>query len=290
MKLRPVPFGTSNFKDSVAIPSQRSGGTHALSPRFGAEAPDVYETDASPKEVPVKVWVKQYETGTPVKNAKVIDLATGDSWKTGKDGYAHLSVAPGRTLTLALHKALCPDIQTASVTVPPEGLTDLNNEITIQAAGSFLYKLLRLGIGKPEADARHIIVTVSAAGKNLHDDEGEAGVKLTLRTADGQPVENSAMYLGKLLGKTEWFRPVLSARIPFLKRFAKQETSGDGGVVFRNVKPEFKNGQPAEYVIEASKTGPDGKPMTFSSAKVRIYPDSPEVINVSPPLGPRVIG
>ena len=127
----------------------------------------------------------------------------------------------------------------------------------------------------------------------MHNDEGEEGVALTLRSADGSIVhEETPMYLGKLFfGATEWVRPILSARIPFLKRFAHKTTSGDGGVIFKNVKPIFnKDGSPAEYILEASKTGPNGQPIRFSTAKVTIFPDSPEAINVSPPLGPRVNG
>lgn len=282
-------FSLGSFKHLAGTGFKQSFMTTKPALLFCGEANNDILSQSGVKDVPVNVWVKQYETGKPLINSKVVDLATGEAWKTGLDGYARLKVSPGRVLTLVLRQKGYPDTQTASVTVPPEGLTDVNDEITLQVAGRALYKLLRLGVGKPKQGKHHVAVTVSALGRNLHDDKGEGDVRVTLRSVNGKVHEGAPIYLGKMFGKTEWVRPILSSRIPFLKKYAHTVTSEDGGVIFKNVKPDFKNGQPAEYIIEAQKENADGTPVAFTQAKITIFPDSPELINVSPPLGPKVV-
>jgi hypothetical protein len=99
-----------------------------------------------------------------------------------------------------------------------------------------------------------------------------------LRSADGTS-RNDAVYLGTFLGKTEWIRPILSVRLPFLRAaLAHKATSFDGGAIFMNVPP-------GDYIFEARKNG-----VTISSAAMTIYPNSPNVINVSPPWVPKVKG
>ena len=229
----------------------------------------------------VTVWAKQYENSKPIADADITDAATGEHWRTDKNGYAQLEVEPGRRLTLTFNKKSFPALQTATVTVPREGLTGEDREITFQVPGKKLYKALRAVFGKPKKGTHHIVTTVSAAGRNLHNDKGEAGVTVTLTSADGKTTRSDGVYMGTVLGKTEWLRPIATARLPGLKRFRHKATSHDGGAMFLNVPP-------GDYILEAHKTGKDGKPVLFETTHVIVSKDSPELINASPPHGPRV--
>ncbi|HTK85420.1 MAG TPA: hypothetical protein VL625_10075 [Patescibacteria group bacterium] len=229
-------------------------------------------------KVPVSIWAKDYVTSNPIGDAEIVDLPTGERWKTGADGYAHVMAEPGRIITPVLEKEGYPRMQGPTVTIPPDGLNDADHEITLQVPGNGVYRALMTAFGKPQPGRHHVVTTVSALGKNLHDDEGEKGVSVTLRSADGAS-RNDAVYLGTFLGKTEWIRPILSVRLPFLRAaLAHKATSFDGGAIFMNVPP-------GDYIFEARKNG-----VTISSAAMTIYPNSPNVINVSPPWGPKVKG
>jgi hypothetical protein len=234
------------------------------------------------KKVLVRIWAKQYENSRPLADAEITDMHTGESWRTGADGYAEAEVEAGRTLSLKFNKASYPEVQAGSVKVPAGGLKSENREITLQVPGSKLYKALRVALGSPKTGTHHVVTTVSAAGKNLHDDLGEEGVVVTLRSADRKTSRNDAIYLGTVLGKTEWLRPIAAERLPGLKRLKHKSTSHDGGAIFKNVPP-------GEYVLEARKTGADGKPLRFTRAKVTVFENSPELINVSPPHSPHVV-
>jgi hypothetical protein len=223
-------------------------------------------------KVKVDIFAKNYETSKPLEG-NVTDIATGDTWRTDKTGYAHIEVEAGRKLNLVFNKI----VQTATVKVPDSGLTGEDKEITLQVPGAKLYKALRVAIGKPKAGTHHIVTTVSAEGHTLHNDKGEAGVTVTLKSKDGKVVRNDAMYLGTVLGKTEWLRPIAAARVPGLKKLRHKSTSHDGGAIFRDVPP-------GDYILEAHKDG-----VLFSRAKVTVFKNSPELVNVSPPHSPHVV-
>lgn len=229
------------------------------------------------KKTLVTVWAKQYENSKPIADADIIDMSTGEKWHTDKNGYAQLHVEPGRVLTLKFNKASFPVVQTATVKVPEEGLSGDDHEITLQVPGKKLYHALRTVLGKPKKGTHHVVTTVSALGKNLHTDLGEAGVSVTLKSTDGKTVHAGDVYLGTMLGKTEWLRPIATARIPGLKRFRHKSTSHDGGAMFLNVPP-------GDYIMEAHKKG-----VLFSTSRVTVRKDSPELINISPPHSPHVL-
>jgi hypothetical protein len=167
--------------------------------------------------------------------------------------------------------------------VPKSGLMGDKHEITFQVPGKTLYKALRAVFGKPKRDTHHVVTTVSAFGHTLHNDIGEAGVVVTLKSADGKIYRDDAVYLGTAFGKTEWLRPIATARIPGLKRFRHKSTSHDGGAMFLNVPP-------GDYTMEAHKIGKNGKPVLFETAHVIVSKDSPELLNISPPHSPKVLG
>lgn len=230
------------------------------------------------KKVPVDIWAKRYETSAPIEGAEIIDLPTGEHWTTGKDGYAHAMVEPGRTLTLVFNKSSMHQ-QTASVEVPAEGLVGHDKEITFQVSGKLLSTVLMAAFGKPEDGKHHVITTVSAFGHDMHNDEGEAGATVILRSADGT-VRRDGYYMGEMNGKTEWFTPIIARRFPRFAHLMSSHTTADGGVAFTNVPP-------GDYTLEARKTDGDGRPIAFKTAQVKILPNSPEVVNVSPPHSPR---
>ncbi|MEZ0224875.1 MAG: hypothetical protein ACAH83_10000 [Alphaproteobacteria bacterium] len=234
------------------------------------------------KKVLVSVWAKQYETSKPIADGEVVDMETGEKWRTDKAGYAQLQVEPGRKLTLKFNKASFPPVQTASVVVPENGLSGENHEITLQVPGKKLYEALKLALGRPKKGKHHVVTTVSALGKNLHDDRGEDGVVVTLKSTDGKTVRGDGVYLGTVMGKTEWLRPIATARLPGLKRFRHKSTSHDGGAMFLNVPP-------GDYILEATKMGKDGHPVLFTISHVTVRKDSPDLINVSPPHSPHVL-
>lgn len=227
-------------------------------------------------KVKVDIFAKQYESSKPLEG-EITDIATGDKWRTDETGYAHIEVEAGRKLSLCFNKAGYPPVQTATVDVPEGGLTGEDKEITLQVPGAKLYKALRLALGKPGAGTHHVVTTVSAEGHTLHNDLGEAGVTVTLKSADGKTAGGDAMYLGTVRGRTEWLRPIAAARLPGLKKLRHKSTSHDGGAIFRDVSP-------GDYILEAHKSG-----VLFSTAKVTVYKDSPELVNVSPPHSPHVV-
>jgi len=227
--------------------------------------------------VHVDIWAKEYETRRAIGGAEITDLATGERWTTGADGYARLMVDPGRTLTLAFSKAGYPRVQTSTVQVPEEGLTGADNEITMQVVNSKLEKVLMWAIGKPKPGTHYVAATVSAKGHNLHNDKGELGVTVTLRSKDGKIVRDDGIYLHSLFGKTDWFRPILSHRFKPFGRLRAPFTSHDGGVIFNDVPP-------GHYILEAKKDG-----VLIQNAEIKIYQNSPLGINASPPHGPRVL-
>lgn len=228
-------------------------------------------------KVPVDVWAKEYETRRTIERAEITDLATGQSWTTGKDGYARLMVEPGRKLTLAFNKAGYPGVQTSTVKVPRQGLTGPDHEITLQVVNSKLEKALMWAFGKPKPGMHYVAATVSAKGHNLHNDRGEPGVTVTLRSRDGRIVRTDGIYLHSIFGKTDWIRPVLAQKFNRFRHHRAPFTSHDGGVIFKDV-PE------GDYILEAKKYG-----VVIQNAEIRIYKNSPLGINASPPQGPRVL-
>lgn len=229
------------------------------------------------KKVLVEVFAKQYENSNPLADADIIDIPTGEKWRTDKKGYAQLHVEPGRTLSLKFNKASYPEVQTSTVTVPEEGLKGHDHEITLQVPGKKVYKALRIALGKPKKGTHHVVTTVAAFGHTLHNDLGECDVEVTLRSADGKVKRDDAIYLGTAFGKTEWLRPIATSRIPCLNKYRHKATSHDGGAIFKDVPP-------GDYILEARKKG-----VVFSTAKVTVFKNSPELVNVSPPHSPHVL-
>lgn len=241
-----------------------------------------------PDIVPVEVFAKKFKGG-PIAGGLVEDLRTGQGWVTGKDGYARFHAASGRKLALVFHAAALPAVQTATVIVPPGGLTGHQEEITFEVPGMRLFRGLLLAFGRPKAGTRHVVTTVLAAGASLHDNFGEPGATAALVAPDGGRIENAVYLAAKDNGRgkhtTSWSSAILGKRLsqvfPALAaRVGEPRTTVDGGLIF----PDVPCG---EYRIVAEKRLPGAEPLVFSESLVTVSPRSPLLINASPPHGPR---
>lgn len=210
--------------------------------------------------------------GRPVSGARI--FALGDFERTlavtDDAGHALVEHPPHTELTLVLEKPGFVSTQAATLTVPPEGLRGAQEQLTFQTMPVWFFEVARRWLRIPQRSGhRHLITTVTAAGKTLRDavqGEPSAVVRL-LRDECVHPV--TPIYLGILpfvhktdLLRARWRRPAA--------------TSADGGVLL----PGLPLGT---YTIEAAATG-----RRFRAAKAILREDSPVLVNLSPPWGPRV--
>lgn len=270
-----------------------------------------------PRKVRVEVYAKRFEDGAPHEGMLFYDLQTGRLWRTGANGQCTLQEIPGTQLNLvavspkrdslpmvpgwvgAILRGLLAaqrfDIAQGTVIVPPTGLRGSEQEIAFQVPTPSVYAWLWAALDDLEVDEqgnkkRHVVVTISAAGKNARDDDGEAGATAKLVAIDeprfdsqGKPIysmaarqlEFATIYFGELPGEnTDIIKPRLCKGKP-RHTCGPQTTTRDGGVVFQNVPTGW-------YVIRANKPG-----VEFSERLLQVRADSPAAINVSPPYGPR---
>jgi|GEM_PF-6961725 len=279
------------------------------SPRFFSNIYNrVKNTFSSKQMAAVDMWTMCYnslsdkDSERAIPYATVTDLHTGEQWVSGKDGYIKTNLEVGRKLSLMFNaSAEYPDTQTATVTVPKEGLTGRDNEITFQVPSDWLYHVLKKSFGEYKEGHCHVVTTVQEYGKNMHDDDGLAGAKAKLISEKDNKVLDTDMYLGQIGKYTEWFRPLIANGISSLskafndKKLIKpvrtivdkisefgedlkcKSTSHDGAAIFFNV-PQ------GEYKLVAEKQG-----VEFTSSRIEVLPNSPVLINVSPPQSPREI-
>jgi hypothetical protein len=210
--------------------------------------------------------------GRPLPGARISVLGEPRAVAvTNRFGRATLEREVGEELTLVLQKEGVAPTQAASVEVSPVGLSGPDREITFQAVPNWFLGLAKRWLRVATGEGRHhVVATVTAAGKTLDDlVQGEAGATVAL-FAEGREVEVVPIYLGivPVLHVTDFvrarWRPLVA-------------TSADGGVIFPNVEP----GSYSMRVTHPTRT--------FSECKFVVRDDSPEFVNASPPLGPRVI-
>lgn len=221
---------------------------------------------ANENMAPVSGFAKEFIMGTPITNATITIVETGQKIKTDNNGnFGPFPYPVGKPITLILEKFGYKTTQTATVDVPPEGLTGPHNNMTFQVASMATYYLLNAIIGGKMDDKKcHVVTTVLAYGKTMDDDpQGEEHAKIKLTPyVDETPFYFDIFKDGPLKGKTN----------PFTKGLV--ETTADGGVGFYNLPP---SDQP--YLITAEKDG-----VTFTTAKFICRKDM--LINISPPQGP----
>lgn len=230
--------------------------------------------------VPVEVRVHAFERfGAPLAGAEIA-VRERPELRVVSDarGLARFWAAPGDAVTVRLERRRYQPIQTATVVVGEEGLVGAA-AVTLQVPLALTFRALQRVLARPLPGRHHVATTVAALGKTLADcPQGEPGAELRVRSPAGEAAPcDRPIYLGAvpLVHKTDFAGALLAAlglRAPL------ERTSADGGVLIANVPR-------GRWVLGASKPG-----VRFTSAEIVIAEDSPALINVSPPQGPRVIG
>jgi hypothetical protein len=224
--------------------------------------------------VPVAVRAVNFVTlGGPVAGARISVL--GESTRTialtDAAGRATLYRTPGEKLTLLMEKAGFVTTQSATVQVPPEGLSGPHTGMTFQTVWTWFLRMTKSWLRVSTQSGRHhLVATVTGAGKTLDDlVQGEPGAKVSL-FSEGRRLNAEPIYLGIV--------PLLHITDFFLARWRLlDKTSADGGVIFPNVEP-------GAYTIRAEHPS-----RIFSECNIVVREESPEFVNASPPWGPRVI-
>lgn len=230
--------------------------------------------------VPVSVAAFNFAAfGRPVAGARIYALGAAHETLAVTDAAGHALVEhpPHEELTLVLEKAGMVTTQSATLTVPPSGLRGSQEQLTFQTMPAWFFALARRWLRVPsQPGRRHLITTVTAAGKTLRDPvQGEPRAIVRLLHDGGSErgahaIEVRPIYLGILpfVHKTDLVRA----------RWRRGEsTSADGGVLL----PSLPIGT---YRVEAAAPG-----RQFRAAKAVLRDDSPELVNLSPPWGPRVV-
>eukprot|EP01095_Lingulamoeba_sp_RSL-Kostka_P005486 TRINITY_DN16820_c0_g1_i1.p1 TRINITY_DN16820_c0_g1~~TRINITY_DN16820_c0_g1_i1.p1 ORF type:complete len:245 (+),score=62.61 TRINITY_DN16820_c0_g1_i1:102-836(+) len=210
-------------------------------------------------------FAKDFVTFSPIKNADLTVLETGEKLKTDSEGNFTLSVRANTNITLLLEHSFYHKTQTGTTYIDGDFNT-AQKQITLQVPDSPTFDFLSIVVpGIPRSDRCHLVVTVSAANKTLYDDpQGEPGATCNLIPDPGA----TPFYFGMFKnGKTNPFERGLNV------------TSQDGGVLWVNVKK-------GDYKVVCTKPGvvfndPPYSYLSCNDADGRL-------INAAPPLGPRV--
>lgn len=211
--------------------------------------------------------------GRPVAGARIFALGQPHATlaTTDASGRAELHHPPGEEITLVIERQGFVTTQSVTLTVPPEGLVGRNEEITFQTMPTWFFEVAKRWLRVPEVPGRrHLITTVTAAGKTLRDPRQGEPRAVVRMTRDERAVEVTPVYLGivPLVHKTDlvtarWRRGVT--------------TSADGGVLL----PALELGT---YSVDAHAPG-----RRFRAAKAVLRKDSPALVNLSPPWGPQAL-
>lgn len=218
---------------------------------------------------PVSGFARSFIMGSEIANATITIVETGEKLKTDDHGkFGPIDYPIGKPITLVLEKWGYHTTQTATVIVPPEGLTGPYNNITFQVPSSESYYLLSAIVGaKEDPNSCHLAVTITAYHKNMDDiPQGEQNSVISLNIRSDQPVFYfDIFHSGPLKGKTN----------PFTKGLT--QTSEDGGLLIFNLSPQDK-----PYIISATKPG-----VLFTES--RFLCRKGMFINISPPQGPMAL-
>jgi hypothetical protein len=216
----------------------------------------------------VSGFARSFISDKPIGGASITVLETGAKLTTDQEGHFGPFAYPvGKPLTLELEKFGYRTTQSATVIVPPEGLTGHLNNMTFQVPSVESYYLLATVIGAEEdPESCHLATTITAFHKTMEDcPQGEAGATISI-----SPYTHEAPFYFDIFKQG----PLKDKTNPFAKGLS--QTSDDGGVLLFNLPPREK-----PYVITARKNG-----KTFSQAQFICRKGA--FINISPPLGPMV--
>jgi hypothetical protein len=218
---------------------------------------------------PVTGFARDFLTGKPIPDADITVLENGLKIKSNDQGlFGPLEWPVGKTITLVIEKTGYQTTQSATITVPAEGLNTPYNNISLQPFDVFTYNMFALAMGiKIDNEKCHVGTTVTAYHKNLNDlpqGERQAKILLTPNTSE------IPFYFGIFTDG-----PLKDNPNPFARGLT--ETTDDGGVVFGNLEPSDE-----PYTMTAVKSGVNFTQVKFLCRK-GIF------INISPPQGPTVI-
>lgn len=218
---------------------------------------------------PVSGFARSFLSGEVIPDATITVLESGLTLKTDKDGRFGPFYHPiGQRLTLEISKSGYVTTQSATVTVPKDGLIGPYDNITFQVPSTYVFYVLSKTVGANLDDNNcHVTATVTAYHKTMDDiPQGEKGAVVMLEPFTKQKAFYFDIFTsGPLKGKTYPFPTGLTV------------TSDDGGVAFFNVMPSEK-----PYRMIAVKAGVQFSDAEFTCQKGKF-------INISPPRGPSAL-
>lgn len=185
--------------------------------------------------------------------------------RTDAEGTFQLEGVPvGSDITLRLHHAEHPLIQTGTHTVPAEGI----ERLTFQAPDHATYSLMAAATRiRTDPTRCQIAATVTEVGRSLYTTDwpshGEAGATVTIAPALVEPAFGPIYF--------EYLGPGAIIPDPRLT-----ETTRDGGVLFLNVPA-------GDYVLSAHEEG-----VAFTD--VRVHCEAGLLVNPSPPWSLQALG
>jgi hypothetical protein len=218
---------------------------------------------------PVSGIVREFGSGTPLSDATLTILENNQKIPVDRKGHFGPVMWPvGKPITLVAEEIGYRTTQSATVTVPPEGLNTAYNNIVLQVFDVFTFYLFA-GIMDKEIDENkcHVGTTVSQFHKTADDlPQGEEHAKVMLIPATTEiPYYLSVFKDG----------PFKDGANPF--PHGLKETSHDGGTVFTNVDPRDE-----PYTMIAYKPGVSFREVHFICRK-GVF------VNLSPPQGPSAL-
>lgn len=226
------------------------------------------ESQPSQETAPVSGFARSFLTYEPIPDAKITILETGKEFNTDGNGrFGPFQYPVGEDITLILEKKGFHTTQSATLTVPPEGLTGIHHEISFQVPSDFAYKLFEYTLWvKVDENACQITAALTAHKKTMADiPQGEPGAvgKLTPEV-NIKPFYFGIFESGPLKDKTNPLQHNLTS------------SSFDGGIGYLNLPPRDE-----PYKLTAVKAG-----VTFNEVKFKARKGA--FINISPPHGPMV--
>lgn len=228
-------------------------------------------------QVLVTGYAQAFVGDTPVSNANIKILETGETTTTDAQGHFAFCSLPQQRITLELSKQSFffwnnyQTTQSMTGIVPPQGITTPPEQITLQVPRQYTFAVLKKLLSDKhhltlEKDRCNVAATITAFNKTLADDpQGEPGAKVLLWHNHKLINNPPAIYFGIFHKKTNPWQTMLTT------------TSEDGGVILYNLTPSEQL-----YSMSAIKTG-----KKISTVNFWCRPGA--FINLSPPYGPRVL-
>lgn len=222
-----------------------------------------------PQKAPVYGFARAFPISYALPNATITILETGEKYKTDANGnFGPIYYPIGKPITLVFKKWGYKTTQSATMTVPKEGLQGPHENISFQVPSSLTFYLYSKIVGaRFDENSCHVATTVTALNKTLNDErQGEMGATIKLiPTTNDKPFYFDIFKTGFLKNYTNPFTRTLT------------QVSADGGAGFFNLPPRE---QP--YIMQAYKNG-----VKFTEVKFICRKNA--FINMSPPQGPKAV-